>query len=168
MSYRVTISEEALQKARAELAPVFRLLDIIPKHIVIDNLDGNIFYASPATEKITGWSPAELLGKNPGDCYGGLMEQEYYKNLWSRIKNDKKKFIGTLKNRRKDGTQYLLELYILPILDDSGNAKYFLGFEPAFGDESELTAKQLDALGKLLRLFERENIELTELIKLDQ
>ena len=49
-----------------------------------------------------------------------------YETLWKSL-HDKKTWNGTLVNRRKDGSRYIAELTITPILDSKGETAYCLG-----------------------------------------
>jgi PAS domain S-box-containing protein len=107
----------------------FRLaVDNASDHIMITDSDAKILYANHAAELITGYSAEEMAGKTPA-LWGGHMPDEFYKEMWDTIKNKKMPFIGELQNRRKNGENYIAELRISPILDESGNIKFYVGIE---------------------------------------
>lgn len=97
--------------------------------IVITDADGMALYANPMLKQITQYSPQEALGHKAGTLWGKLMSDEYYEALWKRIKEEKKIFRGTIKNRRKNGEEYFAELHIAPILDKRGNVEFFVAIE---------------------------------------
>src|SRR3989344_1570990 len=82
-------------------------------------------------------SPEEVIGKNPGDLWGGKMPDEFYKKMWHTIKEEKKPFVGKVENVRKDGTSYWQELHISPILDPNGNVQFFIAVEPNITDRKQ-------------------------------
>ncbi|TAL19286.1 PAS domain S-box protein [Patescibacteria group bacterium] len=152
--YRVPTNMVEFQKAVDELKSIFNFLDRIPRHIIITDANANVLYASRKVAAGTGFERDEILMKNPADLWGGHMEDPFYEAMWQRIKEDKKSFFGIVKNKRKDGEFYYLELYILPITDNEGNVKYFMGIEFKLEENNENeTLEELAFLSKLLALF---------------
>lgn len=105
--------------------------------ILITTPDAEIIFANDAWEKISGYSKEEMIGKNPGQLWGGQMPKEFYQEMWRIIKEEKKPFVGEVKNRRKDGTEYWQEMYISPILDEKGEIKFFISIEPEITTRKE-------------------------------
>lgn len=106
-------------------------------HIIITEQNGTIIYANKATETITGYSREEIIGKTP-NLWGGDMTNEFYDNLWSTIKKSKKSFKAEVKNCRKDGESYIAEVTISPILDEDGEAIFFVGIERDVTKEKQI------------------------------
>lgn len=101
-------------------------------HIVITDSEGIIIYANKAVEKITGFSPAEIIGKKAGnkELWGGLMSHEFYVNLWQTIKIEKKSIIIEINNKKKTGELYTVLASITPIVDNlTGQVEFFIGIE---------------------------------------
>jgi len=100
-------------------------------HIVITDSEGKIIFANTAAEKITGYSKEEMFRKKVGgkDLWGGLMDLQFYENLWHTIKVEKKSFHGEIKNKKKDGQNYIAQVTISPVLNQEGEIKYFIGIE---------------------------------------
>lgn len=97
-------------------------------HIVFTSLDGEIIYANKAVEKTTGFSHNEMIGQTPR-LWGGQMPKEFYEEFWETIKYKKKRFIGEVVNRRKNGELYDAAVQVIPILGDMGEIKFFVGIE---------------------------------------
>ncbi len=97
-------------------------------HIIVTDKDGTILYANPAVSTTTGFSHNEVIGKTPR-LWGGLMPKSFYAALWSTLKHDKKPFIGEIKNQHKNGTYYIADAHISPVLSQSKQIKYFIGIE---------------------------------------
>ncbi|MBS1261729.1 MAG: putative diguanylate cyclase DgcE [Calditrichaeota bacterium] len=53
--------------------------------VIITDADGSIVYVNPAFERITGYSRAEALGRNPSILQSGRHDEAFYKNLWDTI-----------------------------------------------------------------------------------
>lgn len=98
-------------------------------HIVITDSEGVVQFANTAAEKITGYSREEMIGKKAGRLWGGLMPKEFYKNFWDVIKIRKKPFVGEIRNRRKNGEEYVALVDASPILDENGDIRFFVAIE---------------------------------------
>jgi len=142
MSVRTSVSEDELNRMIEEVKPLTKGFDVLTDHVVITDINGNIIYANKAAEESTGFSISEMLGKNPGDLWGGHMPNELYRDLWNTVKTLKKSWRGQVNNHKKDGTPYKVWLRVSPILDSSNNCRYFVAIEPRI-DTSNLSDDQL-------------------------
>lgn len=93
--------------------------------VIITDQMGVITYVNSAFEKMTGYSKSEALGKTPNIVKSGNHNKEFYRKLWSKIK-DGHVFIDTFINRKKDGDLYYEEKTITPLIDDSGNITQYV------------------------------------------
>ncbi|HKY73940.1 MAG TPA: PAS domain S-box protein [Patescibacteria group bacterium] len=114
-----------------------QIVDAAINHITITDTDGKILYANKAAEAITGFTFQELQGQTPR-VWGGLMERNFYKGLWHRIKEEKKPFEGEILNRKKDGTRYTTFARISPILDKQSHILGFIGTENDITEEKRV------------------------------
>lgn len=106
--------------------------------IVMTDAEGTVIYANAVLTRITGYTPEEAIGKKAGKLWGGLMDKEFYRVMWDTVKNKKKVYNGQLTNKRKDGTIYVADLHITPILDKSGKVQFFLAIERDITKEKEI------------------------------
>jgi len=120
-----------------ELEALRKGFDLLSDHVIITDENANVLYANRAVEEKTGYSLSEVIGKNPGDVWGGEMPKEFYEKMWHTIKSEKKPFVGEVKNVRKDGSEYWQELHVYPILDNKGEVKFFIGIEPDITDRKK-------------------------------
>ncbi len=104
------------------------LVDAAYDHIVVTDPEGKIIYANPAVTTTTGYSNKEVIGNTPR-LWGGLMPASFYKDFWQTIKQDKKPFVGEVTNKRKDGSVYVADVRVTPIIGKHGAVKYFIGIE---------------------------------------
>lgn len=129
MSYRIPISLERLaflQKEIKQFTPAFALLS---EQIVIADENANIVYANHAAEELSRWPLSEIIGKTPGDLWGGQMPKPFYERMWKIIKEDKIAFTAEVKNKRKNGEIYWCETHIFPILNKDGSIRLFIAIE---------------------------------------
>ncbi|MDO8470880.1 MAG: PAS domain S-box protein [bacterium] len=127
---RIEITPSELERFIEEIEPIKSGFDLLDDHVIITDKDANILYANKAVQRNTGFSIHEILGKNPGDLWGGEMPKEFYERMWQSIKAEKKPFLGEVHNKKKDGVEYWQDLYVSPILNADGEIKFFIGIEP--------------------------------------
>ncbi len=130
--------EETLRNNYLELQKFKLAVESASDHIIITDPEGIVQYANRAAEKITGYTAEEILGQKAGKIWGGLMPKMFYKNMWDRIKNQKKLFIGEIRNKRKSGEEYVALVDISPILDEKGNVQFFVAIERDITKEKEI------------------------------
>ncbi|MBK9747224.1 MAG: PAS domain S-box protein [Chloroflexi bacterium] len=85
-----------------------------------------IVYINPAFETITGYTAAEVLGRNP-DFLLGSDQQALAGELaqWSLAQPNE--FPIILRNYRKDGTMFWNELHVSPLRNPAGEIIHFVG-----------------------------------------
>ena len=89
------------------------------------DLKGRITYVNDKFCEISGFSKDELIGKPHNIVRHPDVEKELFRDLWATIKS-KQTFKETIKNRSKDGEDYIVDSVIIPILDIDGNIKEYL------------------------------------------
>ncbi len=106
-------------KIDAEVLRLATVIEQAQEAIVITDLQGNIVYANPFFELITGYPVSEALGLNPRILKSGQHDAAFYEILWNTISKGET-WNGTFINRRKDGSIYHEAATIFPIKDSSG------------------------------------------------
>lgn len=94
--------------------------------LTITDPQGVIQYANKAKSKRTGFDIAEMIGKNPGNLWGGNMTHQFYLDMWNTIAYEKKALSINIVNKNKKGKTYEEQLEINPITDDQGDIKYYI------------------------------------------
>ncbi|MEM7034742.1 MAG: GAF domain-containing protein, partial [Chloroflexota bacterium] len=85
-----------------------------------------LIYVNATFEKNTGYTSAEVLGKNCRFLQGNDHDQPELNRLRTALK-DERDCVVTLRNYRKDGTLFWNELHISVVRDDKGVVTHFLG-----------------------------------------
>jgi len=75
--------------------------------------------------EISGYTRAELIDQPHSIVRHPETSKEILKELWRTIL-DKKVWKGRIKNLAKDGSDYIVEVVVTPILDSKGNIKEFI------------------------------------------
>ena len=90
------------------------------------DVTGKITYVNEAFCKITQYSEKECLGRNHNLVRHSSMESDVFKDMWKTIKS-KKEWKGIIKNRAKDGSEYIVDSLIIPLLDTNNEIIEYLG-----------------------------------------
>ena len=121
----------SLRDARAQRARIEELrlksiaLDQAAGGIVVTDPRGVILWVNRAAAAMTGYEPAELLGRTPSLLRSGVHDDAFYRDLWETIR-DGRTWQGAIVNRRKDGSLYHEEQTIAPVRGATGEIAYFI------------------------------------------
>ncbi len=124
-SQSVLVSESSVPPGRGIVGVTavekisFAAFESAGEGIVITDLAGNIQYANPVFEKISGYHRDEIIGQNPRILKSGKHPASFYERLWQTLGRGEV-WRGSFVNRRKDGTTYQSEQTIAPMLSASG------------------------------------------------
>lgn len=90
--------------------------------------DQGIIYVNPAFEKMTGYLPQEVLGKNCRFLQGNDKQQPQIEELRGCIQAGESCTV-VLRNYRKDGRLFWNELSIAPLYDRQDNLTHYIGIQ---------------------------------------
>ncbi len=107
------------KRAEAEIVRLATVIEQAAVTVVITDLEGDIVYANPAFETISGYSVAEALGQNPRILKGDRQDGAFYQELWDAITAGRT-WSGVFVNKRKDETLYHERATIFPIYNAVG------------------------------------------------
>lgn len=93
--------------------------------ITITAADGTIIDVNDAFSRITGYSRAEALGRNPRIIKSDHHEPEFYAAMWHDLVS-KGYWSGEIWNRRKNGELYPELLTISAVRDDAGQMQHYV------------------------------------------
>ena len=100
-------------------------VEVTGRGIIITDRQGAMLWANKAMHQLTGYSPEEIIGKNPQMFQSGRQPASFYKQLWETILAGKE-WHGEIVNRRKDGSLYVEQLAITPVRDAGGEVAHFI------------------------------------------
>lgn len=123
--------------------------------IVITDTQGAIEWVNPAFTRMTGYTLAEVLGRNPSILKSGEQDAQFYNRLWQEIISGRT-WHGEILNRRKDGTLYPEEMTITPVRDDAGAITHFIALKQDITDRkrAERLASERDQLREAVKAHE--------------
>jgi diguanylate cyclase (GGDEF)-like protein/PAS domain S-box-containing protein len=113
----LTEAEEHKQhrKMEQELILLKQAIDTIPIGVTITNAAGTIIYTNPAEAQMHGFTVAELLDMDPRNLAP--------KTIWNEQKVPLDRYVTSIResvNRRKDGTEFPVQLISLPVTNSKG------------------------------------------------
>ena len=111
--------EEQRQRAEAERARLVAAIEQASDMVVITDLAGAVQYVNHAFERITGYSRAEVLGRDPRPLPAGPQEEALHRAVKDTVSGGHT-WRGRLTSYRKDGTPLEEETTVSPIRDASG------------------------------------------------
>lgn len=97
-----------------------------PIAISITDERANILYVNKAFTEITGYVPADTVGRNESMLSDKRTPRHVYEDLWGKLQ-EQVPWRGRLLNRHKEGRPYLAELTVAPILDLQGETTHYIG-----------------------------------------
>ena len=145
--------EESLERERVaeNIRKLSHAVEQSPVGVVITDAKGRIEYVNRKFTTITGYSAAEVIGKNPRILKSGELSELIYKNMWKTIVSGGT-WSGEFHNRKKDGELFWEWADISPLVNDSGKITHFVGVKEDITErkkvaealrESELRFRQL-------------------------
>lgn len=142
-----------LQRNEQQVLLLAQAVESTSDSIVITDLDGLIEYVNPHFEKLTGYTRAEVYGKNPRVLSSGRQSREFYAELWRTLKSGGV-WQGRFVNRRKDGTLYTEEATIATVHDALGVPQKYVAVKRDVTRLEELEsqlrqAQKMEAVGQL-------------------
>ncbi len=104
-------------KSQQQLLNEYKL--IVDKASIVSktDLEGQITYVNETFCKISGYTEEELLGQSHNIVRHQDMPIEVFTEVWDSIKEKKQIWHGQIKNKRKDGSAYYVDSYVMPILN---------------------------------------------------
>ena len=93
--------------------------------VSIADLQGNITYTNERFCEISGYSQAELIGKNHRLVNSGFHPPEVFVELWRTISQGRV-WHGEIKNRKKDGGHYWVDATIVPLTGADGRPLQYI------------------------------------------
>jgi phosphoserine phosphatase RsbU/P len=110
--------------------------------------DAPLVWVNPAFEVTTGYAAEEALGRNCRFLNEGLRDQPALDELRQALAQQQP-VVVRLRNRRKDGTEFVNELAVRPLHDDAGTLTHYLALQRDVTAEQELRSREAQASAEL-------------------
>lgn len=154
-SAEMVLANDVTEKFRTEEQLLLQsaALESAANGIVITDVDGKIIWVNPAFTQSSGYSEAEVVGKNPRLLKSGKQDKSFYRKMWNTVLSGKV-WRDTIINRRKDGTLYYEDLTITPIRNAAGSITRFVGIQHDITERKLAEEAQKASELRYRRLFE--------------
>ncbi|MES9814210.1 MAG: bacteriohemerythrin [Candidatus Thiodiazotropha sp.] len=105
--------------------------------MMISDKDNRIISVNPAFTEITGYPPAEVIGKDPKFLASERNSKELYRKMWEEI-HERGHWQAELWNRNRAGNEFYSYLSINTVLDDQNQIDHYIGLL------SDITEKKIN------------------------
>jgi PAS domain S-box-containing protein len=121
--------------------------------IILTDIQGKIQYVNPAFEKITGYSRAEVTGRNISILKSAKHDSSFFQQMWDCLKRGKV-WRGRFINQKKDKSLYQSEATISPVKNTAGQITNYVSVQRDVTREIQLEkqlrqAQKMEAIGTL-------------------
>ncbi len=132
---------------RAERKLLKEYQDAVDRSSMVSKSDinGNITFVNDAYCEASGYSRDELIGQAQSIDNHPDMPKETYTDLWNTIQ-DKKPWHGIVKNSKKDGGYYYVDMVVNPIIDYEGNIVEYISIRKDVTELEEMKNRLKDEL----------------------
>ncbi len=121
--------------------------DTVDRSSMVSKTDtqGNITFVNDAYCEASGYTRDELIGQAQSIEQHPDMPKETYTDLWDTVQ-EKKPWHGVVKNRKKDGGYYYVDMVVNPIIDYEDNIVEYISIRKDVTEREEMKNKLHDEL----------------------
>lgn len=124
--------------------------------VTLADAHGHVVWANPASERLTGYTTAELLGHKPGSLLQvPATDPAEVRRLGRHIRAGSS-VVSELLNRHKSGREYRVRLQLMPSYAPSGRLLGFVGLQTDITDEAARQQAQRELAQSQLATFSHE------------
>jgi len=128
-----TFQDITCQKQTEEALRIAALTFETNEGVLITDENANILHVNRAFQEITGFSPEEVIGKNPGIMSSGKHGKSFFREMWRQI-NLTGSWSGEIWDIRKNGQCYPQRLTISAVKNTDNDTRQYVGI---FSDISD-------------------------------
>ncbi len=112
------------EQAEGRLRLAAQVIENLTEGVIIIDPEFRIISVNPAYTDITGYSPSEVIGKQPTNHTALCSSGEMFEEMWAGIEN-RGRWSGEFWNKRKDGEEYAERLSVTAIIGNLGEVRQF-------------------------------------------
>ncbi|HEX7156992.1 MAG TPA: PAS domain S-box protein, partial [Burkholderiaceae bacterium] len=120
---REQLARGTLERRQAQLREseehYWQVFETSGEAILVADRENRIVAVNPAFTRVTGYTPEEVLGRDPKLLSSGRQDKAFYAAMWRSIL-DTGQWRGEIWNRRRDGSLYPERMTINTLLDADG------------------------------------------------
>ncbi len=115
-------------QAEEKLQTLSSAIEQSPNAVLITNVEGIIEYINPRFSQLTGYTPKDIIGKNPNILKSGNTSAEIYKALWDVIRSGGE-WQGEIQDKKISGELYWAFESISPIRNKQNVTTHYLAIQ---------------------------------------
>jgi two-component system sensor kinase FixL len=145
--------QHSRQQAAAREAHLRSILDTVPEAMVVIDERGLMQSFSPAAERLFGYSPGEVLGRNVKMLMPAPYRENHDGYVGRYLRTGEKRIIGigrVVVGERKDGSTFPMELAVGEMI--SGATRYFTGFVRDLTERQQTDARLQELQAELVHI----------------
>ena len=146
------LSEERLRLLESAVTNANDVI-LITDADTINSPSPKIVYVNKAFTQMTGYLPEEVIGKTPRILQGPKTDRSQLNKIRDAVLRQEP-VQAELVNYRKDGSDYWIEIYIVPIANEQGQFTHFVAIQRDITKRKQAEAEMLKALEKERELNE--------------
>lgn len=125
------------KRAFEELKKISTALQQSHAVVVMTNALAEIEYVNPRFTELTGYSSAEVIGKNPRILQSGLVSKDVFDDLWETLKKDDV-WKGEFLNKKKNGELYWENAVISSVKNEQGDIINYVAVKEDITEQKRL------------------------------
>jgi len=127
--------------------------------IAITDKKGAVNWVNPSFVALTGYKLRDVYGRNLSILKSGKHDASFYRVLWQTILSGKV-WVGETVNRKKDGSLYVEQQTIAPVMDISDQISNFIAIKQDISERKKAEEELAQYRGRLEQLVEEKTSEL--------
>ncbi len=133
---RILIATKDITEMKKHEKDLSDYIDLLDKYVISSTINtlGEITHISEAFSKVSGYTIDELIGQNHNIMLHPDMPDQFSKDLWATIKEDRV-WVGEIKSTTKSGGFYWAKTTISPIFDQYGNKTGYMAIREDITDK---------------------------------
>ena len=130
----------------------------------LDEPGPRIIYVNPAFTEMTGYTAQDVIGKSPRFLQGPKTDRRVLDDIRSKLASNQS-FEGKAVNYRKDGSTFINEWRIKPIVLNGSSETYFVAIQRDVTEREKITQALEDKNRVLSELLQQKDRVVSELLQ---
>ena len=118
----------ARRKDEEDLRKLSQAIEQCPVSIIITDTKGNIEFVNPQFSRLTGYTLAEVVGKNMSILKTDKTPPDVFAKLWQTISSGKV-WEGDFYNQKRNGEQFIEHAIMAPIFNENGKITHYMAIK---------------------------------------
>lgn len=141
----ISVDNTEQKRRELEMKKLSAIVEDTTNLTIVTDIGGNVTWANKSFEAITGYSKAEVMGKNPGKLLQGPETNDDTVRYMREHIQKRSPFECEILNYTKDKQSYWIRITCQPIIDEFGNFRGYFSVQQHITKEVELRLQLVKA-----------------------